>query len=167
MVRFNNSVPTAVWYSQHSNGAAYTYSAVNKIGDRPVSYSAIGSHANYPTTGKQIYGPLALLSDNTNQGPLWDVTKNFRAFYYDTSTGNFSLATGAGSGGKLQPSEGSGWLDFTGGWGDQQWQDWRFGQYHFGDEYHISNGATGPPEKNLGRTTVCQNDPCTILTSLP
>lgn len=115
---------------------------------------------------------------------MWDVTKNYRGYYYDVSTGNFSLATGAGSGGKLQHSEGSSWLEFEGFWGDQVWQDWRYGQYHFDDQYHISSGATGehiarsasyrelltpltgPPAKNLGRTTVCQNDPCTVLTSL-
>ena len=48
MVRFINGVPSIVYYSQHSSGAAYTYSAVDKIGVRPVSYSGIGTHANYP-----------------------------------------------------------------------------------------------------------------------
>lgn len=30
MVRFANGTPTAVWYSQHSNGEAFTYKALNK-----------------------------------------------------------------------------------------------------------------------------------------
>ena len=47
MVRFVNGVPDVVYYSEHSGGAAYTYSAVEKSGDRPVSYTAIGTHANY------------------------------------------------------------------------------------------------------------------------
>ena len=48
MVRFINGVPDTVYYSQHSGGAAYKYSVVEKIGDRPVSYTGIGTHANYP-----------------------------------------------------------------------------------------------------------------------
>ena len=47
MVRFINGVPDTVYYSAHSGGAAYEYSAVEKIGDRPVSYTGIGTHANY------------------------------------------------------------------------------------------------------------------------
>jgi hypothetical protein len=47
MVRFINGVPDTVYYSAHSGGAAYKYSAVEKIGDRPVSYTGIGTHANY------------------------------------------------------------------------------------------------------------------------
>lgn len=34
MVRFANGTPTAVWYSQHSNGEAFTYDAVQKSGLR-------------------------------------------------------------------------------------------------------------------------------------
>ena len=48
MVRFVNGVPDVVYYSEHSGGAACTYSPVEKSGDRPVSYTAIGTHANYP-----------------------------------------------------------------------------------------------------------------------
>ena len=51
MIRFSNGVPQAIWYSQHNNGEAFTYSCVEKQGQRPVSYSANGSHANYAITG--------------------------------------------------------------------------------------------------------------------
>lgn len=47
MVRFINGIPDIVYYSEHSSGAAYKYSAVEKVGDRPVSYIAFGTHANY------------------------------------------------------------------------------------------------------------------------
>ena len=47
MVRFVNGVPDVVYYSEHASGSAYKYSAVEKMGDRPVSYIATGSHANY------------------------------------------------------------------------------------------------------------------------
>lgn len=30
MIRFQNGVPQAVWYSQHSNGEAFTYGTVEK-----------------------------------------------------------------------------------------------------------------------------------------
>lgn len=51
MVRFVNSIPHAIWYSQHSSGQAFTYHAVEKKGKRPISYSGNGTHANYATAG--------------------------------------------------------------------------------------------------------------------
>lgn len=51
MIRFEDGVPQAIWYSQHSYGQAFTYSAVEKQGVRPITYSAKGSHASYATTG--------------------------------------------------------------------------------------------------------------------
>ena len=47
MVRFIDGVPDTVYYSAHSGGAAYKYSAVEKIDVRPVSYTGVGTHANY------------------------------------------------------------------------------------------------------------------------
>lgn len=47
MVRFVNGVPDTVFFSAHSGGFAYKYSAVEKEGDRPVGYVGIGTHANY------------------------------------------------------------------------------------------------------------------------
>ena len=37
MVRFQNGTPTAVWYSQHNNGEAFTYDVVAKYGSIRVS----------------------------------------------------------------------------------------------------------------------------------
>ena len=53
MIRFQNGVPQKIWYSQHSNGEAFTYAATEKYasGVRPVVYSANGSHANYAIPG--------------------------------------------------------------------------------------------------------------------
>ena len=51
MIRFQNGIPQAVWFSQHSFGEAFTYDAVQKQGVRPISYSAVGSHANYAIAG--------------------------------------------------------------------------------------------------------------------
>ena len=47
MVRFINGAPDTIYYSEHSSGAAYKYSAVEKVGVRPVNYVATGTHANY------------------------------------------------------------------------------------------------------------------------
>lgn len=59
MVRFANGTPTAVWYSQHSYGQAFTYNAVEKSGKRPYSYSGNGTHANYATAGYVLPPPLS------------------------------------------------------------------------------------------------------------
>jgi hypothetical protein len=50
MVRFIKGTPDIVYYSAHSGGAAYRYNHIDveKIGVRPVSYTAVGTHANYP-----------------------------------------------------------------------------------------------------------------------
>jgi hypothetical protein len=52
MIRFENGEPKSIWYSQHEYGQALNFGAVEKIGKRPVAYSARGSHANYAATGK-------------------------------------------------------------------------------------------------------------------
>jgi len=51
MIRFQGGVPQAMWFSQHSFGEAFTYAALQKQGQRPISYSAVGSHANYAIAG--------------------------------------------------------------------------------------------------------------------
>ena len=52
MVRFVNGVPDIVYYSEHASGTAYKYSVVEKVGVRPVSYTATGTHANYAVRPK-------------------------------------------------------------------------------------------------------------------
>jgi hypothetical protein len=37
MIRFQDGRPTAIWFSQHANGEAFTYEAVKKKGVRPMS----------------------------------------------------------------------------------------------------------------------------------
>ncbi len=41
MVRFNNSEPQAIWYSQHSNGEAFVYDVVEKYGTQGVRVSCL------------------------------------------------------------------------------------------------------------------------------
>jgi hypothetical protein len=170
MVRFVNGQPSVVYYSQHTGGSAYQYSAVQKNGVRPVSYAATGSHANYPTAGEQDYEPEVpggILHDSTDAGFYWDVTKNYRGYWYDVSSQVFTSSGGGGQGGLLQASEGVGWLKFAGMWGDAQIKDLVDGQVCIGQQCIYTAGPTGPWMKNLGRTAVCQNeDKCTIKTSI-
>ena len=51
MIRFANGTPTAMWFSQHASGQAFTYAALEKKGKRPLSYSGNGTHANYAVKG--------------------------------------------------------------------------------------------------------------------
>lgn len=148
------------------------------------------------TSGDHNYEhiPFGLLKDQTNKGPVWDVTKNFRGFWYTPSTGAISTAQGAGTGGTLQTLEGVNWLNFGGSWGDKKWPTSKFGQYCVGSECHIEDGPTGkntqarhrrlrlsrtiiahwllftptgPLSKNLGRTAPCQDESsCTVQTGL-
>ena len=96
MVRFSNGVPTAVWYSQHSNGEAFTYDAVQKSGLRPITFSANGSHANYAITGTHDHTipdlnlPEGLVEDFTDQGPTWDPTLAAYYYTYDADSKTFA-----------------------------------------------------------------------------
>ncbi|KAI0354618.1 hypothetical protein OH77DRAFT_1590398 [Trametes cingulata] len=173
MVRFVNGAPTAVYLSAHSGGSAYTFAATEKTNGRPTTYIAGGTHANYATPGKHCHDlPFDLLCDQTDAGPLWDPTLNFRGFWFDNSTGAFSVAGGAGSDAEEEAAEDAAWLSFAGMWGDEQYPVLEHGQYCIPlgdtDECEFVSGPTGPIAKNLGRTTVCQHEDttCTVNTSL-
>lgn len=91
LIRFHNGVPKAVFFSAHSGGLAYSYSAVEKgkgkgREGRPVLYSALGSHAMYAQPGNHPYIlPFGILADVTDRGPLWDPAQNYLAYHYNTS----------------------------------------------------------------------------------
>ena len=187
MVRFINGEPEYVYLSAHSGGAAYNFSAVTKQDGRPVTYIAQGTHANYATPGAHQHD-LPGLDDHTDNGHLWDVTKNFRGFTYDVSAQSFAVASGVAAGGSKEGGEGVGWLNFPGHWGDKQYPILiKDGQYcvtsteckfvdgptgiyllHMygakADQIHLC--VPGPEAKNLGRTAVCQKESdCDIKSS--
>jgi len=170
MVRFVNGEPQYVYYSEHSGGKAYNYSAVEITNGRPTVYIATGSHANYPTSGEQDYEPyvpFGILHDSTDKGTYWDVTQNYRGYYYDVATQAFTSSGGAGQGATLQAAEGTDWLKFLGKWGDAQLPTSADGQFCISTECFYSGGPTGPFDKNLGRTAVCENESdCTINDSI-
>jgi hypothetical protein len=172
-IRFVNEEPYAIYLSEHSAGSAYYWDVVDFDGDRPITYIAYGGHANYVTAGTQDYTiALGIISDTTDAGYLWDMTLNYRGYWYDDDTETFSIASGAGTGATEEDGETADWLEWEGAWGDEQYpdsflDDLETGQYCVDDECHYSSGPTGPVAKNLGRTTVCQDDSdCTIFDNI-
>ncbi|KAH8712234.1 hypothetical protein GQ44DRAFT_762697 [Phaeosphaeriaceae sp. PMI808] len=99
MIRFINGVPTYIWLSQHSNGEAFTFAAMNKdtSGKRPICYAANGSHALYPLPGAHDHTipnlnlptPF-LLVDETDTGPIYDPTLSSYIYTYNTTTSTFT-----------------------------------------------------------------------------
>ena len=162
MIRFQSGVPSQVWFSQHASGEAFTYSALQKSGRRPVAYSGNGSHAVYAITGDHEHTipnlnlPInGLITDHTDAGTLWDPVAS--AYFYSWS--NATQAFTALDGSSPVP-----YLNFVGKWGDQQYPDSDKRQFNFlGIEHRYDSGPTGPRDKNLQRTNVCPDgDDCIV-----
>ena len=152
MIRFQDSAPQAIWFSQHANGEAFTYAAVQKQGIRPVVFSANGSHANYATSGIHDHtipninlsdGPL---EDHCDEGTLWDPTLAAYTYSYANDANAFTPYPGSAS-----PN----WLYFEGHWGDAQLPDSTAGQVDIFGQRKYVDGPTGPIDKVLDRTAVC------------
>lgn len=182
MVRFEHGVPRGIFFSEHEGGQAYAWQAVEKRGERPVIYSAVGSHAMYATPGEHPYVlPFKMLKDVSDRGPLWDPALNNYAYHYDyklekhtqldeemvvtTTTDDEekppSLVPAASN-----PDAPTSWFHYDGYWGDRLYtladdRQWRlFGQYHY------VTGPTGPKFKLLNRAKMCQRVQCRILYKL-
>ncbi|KAI9675047.1 MAG: hypothetical protein M1817_001453 [Caeruleum heppii] len=150
MIRFQDGKPQALWYSQHARGQAFTYAAVEKKGIRPVGYAALGSHA--------IYGTAGVGRDKRDAGKLWDPVLSAYRYTYCADTKTFTPAPGTSS---------VAWLNFLGRWGDKKYpkgdprQRFLLG---IDESAKISDGPTGPIDKELDRTEVCPSgDSCTVL----
>ncbi len=156
-IRFHHGEPKAVFFSEHSFGSAYSYKAVEKIGIRPVIYSATGTHAMYATPGTHAYVlPWGLLHDQTDRGPLWDPAMNLHAYTYDSL--NDTLRSS-----QLSPKAPTEWFHFTGHWGDKFYPLGDRRQYRFAGQYHYVNGPLGPKFKNLGRRNICPDGPPCVI----
>ncbi|KAI0131900.1 hypothetical protein BJ170DRAFT_679798 [Xylariales sp. AK1849] len=168
MIRFVDSKPYAIYLSEHGAGSAYYWDVMTFNGNHPITYIATGSHANYATAGSQDYTiALGLVSDTTDAGYGWDITQNYRGYWYDVTTTEFSIAGGVSTGGTEEANETAMWLSWAGLWGDEQYPDSYSGQYCIFGECHYTSGPTGPEDKNLGRAAVCQDeDNCTIFTDI-
>lgn len=154
MIRFHQGFPQWIWYSQHESGAAYTFGAVDKIGERPVVWSARGSHANYATKGVHDYHdrnaetPKGYVFDYTSPGKLWDPTLSAYYYNYDVDTEEFEgVGEGVGT-----PEK---YLYFKGHWGDEQLGLEMVGQEEFEGFWKWAGGPKGPMDKHLDRGEVC------------
>lgn len=161
-IRFYKGKPKAIFLSEHDNGAAYAWEAVEKIGNRPVTYSATGTHAMYATPGVHTYVlPFGLLHDITDRGPLWDPVLNMKSYTYDHRKDLLRAST-------LNPHVPTEWFYFWGHWGDKFYPLDDPRQYRFAGQYHYVNGPLGPRFKRLGRARICQGtqgfsyEPCHI-----
>ncbi|KAL3466712.1 hypothetical protein BJX64DRAFT_215109 [Aspergillus heterothallicus] len=156
LIRFQDGTPQAIWYSQHSRGQAFTYDATEKQGNRPIAYSANGTHAVYSISGAHDHTipgvnlPIGFLVDQTDQGTLWDPTLGAYAYSYASDTQTFQ---------PYDPSYPVNWLDFNGRWGDDALPG---GPELFGQAKYVG-GPTGPKFKSLDRELVCPSSPCIVL----
>lgn len=150
LVRFQHGEPKIVFFSEHFFGQAYSYDTVEKIGKRPVVYSAVGTHAMYAQPGYHPYIlPLGLLHDQTDRGPLWDPAMNCLKYTYDVKNDSLTPDNRTAD----APTE---WFFFNGHWGDKLYPLSDARQYEFVGQYHYVTGPLGPRWKHLGRRKVCQ-----------
>jgi hypothetical protein len=160
MIRFKDGVPQHVWYSQHSFGEAFTYRATEKVGKRPVSYSAKGSHANYAIPGKHDHTipglnlPDGLIVDHTSKGISWDPTLSSYFYNFHASDSSFESINNS-------PVAA---MNYKGRWGDDQYPDNDKRQKDFFSFKKYVAGPTGPGDKQLNRTKVCPDSdtPCIL-----
>ncbi|PKS07548.1 hypothetical protein jhhlp_006152 [Lomentospora prolificans] len=170
MVRFENGIPRGIFFSEHEGGQAYAWSAVEKIGHRPVIYSAVGSHAMYPLPGIQAYIlPFKLLKDVTDRGPIWDPAKNIYAYNYDYRLDDPEDPEAQAR--SLVPTEENpnaptSWFHYGGTWGDKLYSLADMRQWRLFGQYHYVTGPLGPKFKALDRQKMCTTDRCTILNSI-
>jgi hypothetical protein len=155
MVRFTSGTPTAVWFSQHANGQAFTYRTVEKHGVRPVAYSARGSHANYAIPGTHDHVipnfnlPGGALEDYTDKGTLWDPLLGAYFYRFEKDGERFVPVSG---------EEPVGWTQFAGAWGDQEYPEGDKRQFKLFGQARFVGGPTGPRNKQIQREKVCPDN---------
>ncbi|RKF56435.1 putative vacuolar protein sorting-associated protein TDA6 [Golovinomyces cichoracearum] len=151
MIRFKNGVPEAVWFSQHAGGQAFAYSGLEKEGDRPVVYTARGTHAIYSKDGDHDHtipginfskGPL---EDYTSRGTRWDPMKSTFFYTFDRSTETLTSVDNSPLG----------IVQFKGKWGDARYPKGKKGQEKLFSFRKYVDGPNGPQTKNLNRANVC------------
>ena len=169
MIRFQNGIPSQVWFSQHDFGEAFTYDALEKQGLRPVTYSGNGSHANYAIDGTHDHTipdlnlpGKGLLNDYTDQGTLWDPTLSAYYYSFDSAANTYTANDSS------FPTQ---WLSFIGMWGDEQYPNSDPRQHEIlpgvSATARYTSGPTGPEDKQLNRTDVCPTGgPCVVQSRL-
>ncbi|RMZ75618.1 hypothetical protein DV738_g5389, partial [Chaetothyriales sp. CBS 135597] len=161
MIRFVNGEPSAIYFSQHSSGQAFRFSVIDKDPNsgRPLNFPARGSHANYPTSGQHDHTipgvdlPVGALLEYTSEGTLWDPLTQALFYNYNVTTSTFTPLNG-------QPTA---FLSFLGHWGDDELPLSNSNQVDFFGFRKYTGGPTGPEDKNLNRSAVCQSSPCIVI----
>lgn len=168
MIRFTDGIPTAIWYSQHGFGAAYTFDAVQKIGNRPVAFSARGSHSNWPEAmAHDFHGidariPSHLAFDYTSRGRIWDPTLSALFYTFNKTQPSLNPESNSSSAESgiytpALPSQPTGFLYFNGQWGDQQLRIEDKGQEEIFGFFKWAGGPKGIGwgDKVMSRDNVC------------
>lgn len=160
MVRFHNGKPTGIYYSQHRDGAAYNWDdqAISKTDDRPVVYSAYGSHANYPSEGGNVHD--IVLIDYCDAGQIWDPVMSAYFYHLEPATFHLTRLLPSASNESVGANQTS-FFYYTGIWGDVQYPDDNPIQKtvpHFGLKRFVS-GPTGPRAKRLLRKGLLPDHP--------
>lgn len=121
-------------------------------------YSANGSHANYAITGDHEHTipnlnlPIkGILTDYTDAGVLWDPLLS--SYFY-----SFSNATGTPVFTPYDSSYPTGYLNFLGKWGDEEYPDSDPRQVDVFGQPRYASGPTGPITKQLNRTNICPDN---------
>lgn len=91
----------SAWYAQHNSGVRYAASQLQFVnGTHPVVYSAVGTHASYPSAGN-FNVTLGFTDRTSDGGPS-----------YDTASNQVNV------GEKSAPLGGQSFIEFGGGWGE-------------------------------------------------
>ncbi|KAJ4367962.1 hypothetical protein N0V86_009803 [Didymella sp. IMI 355093] len=159
MIRFKGGRPRKAWLSQHANGEAYTFDALEKDSNgRPLLYIAKGSHAIYARQGDIDHTipnfntnlPF-LLVDQCKAGPRFDPLLSSYVYAYDRT---FRDAVPGQFKGLNTSSLQTGWLFFEGHWGDQEYPASDKRQKSLVGFLKYVDGPTGPTSKQLDRKRV-------------
>ncbi|KAF7546567.1 hypothetical protein G7046_g9267 [Stylonectria norvegica] len=124
MVRFRDGLPVGIYFSQHISGTAYNWEdpLLSKIGERPVVYSARGSHANYPASGIQIHD--SALIDYCDAGHKWDPVLSAYFYRFEPTSGIITRLAAPGAPLQAVPTSNlTSFFYFSGRWGDMQYAD--------------------------------------------
>ena len=114
--------PLFVGYSQHCAGQRQAWAATARVGGtHPVVHVAVGSHANYFTSGTHQIAVACI-----PQAALAILQRNHLALPVDYSFDGGAVAGPPGSGGQVMPIEqigddGPNWVKFSGTWGEAQY----------------------------------------------
>ncbi|KAL6857284.1 hypothetical protein J3F83DRAFT_364731 [Trichoderma novae-zelandiae] len=160
MIRFRDGEPIGIWYSQHVSGAAYDWDhkGLSMKDERPLVFSAYGSHANYASPGNHVHD--SALVDYCNAGRLWDPVLS--AYFYHLDPATFELTHLFQAGSNVSAASNlTSFFYYAGLWGDAQYPDTDPRQKtvpHFGLKRFVS-GPQGPIVKQLVRKKLSPDHP--------